>query len=142
MRTRTLLILAAICGLLILAAGSLKLLQVANDPAEVVTLALGEDSRIGDMTASVRSIDRVDDVVLVEVRLQGVDGADAEQGWRLWGDGAAEPLVPLVDGRNSCADATVSVDTALDCTLVFDSVDTLQSVIYLRAGEQRQWSEG
>jgi VCBS repeat-containing protein len=140
MRTRTLLILAAVCGLLILLAGGLKLFQVASDPAEVETLAVGDETLIGDMTVAVTAIDRSADSTVVAVRLSGVPDADAIAGWRLWGDGASTPLEPRrVDGT-TCDDSSVPATGALECVLVFASVDTLQSVIYLRAGDQRQWA--
>ena len=140
MRTRTLLILAAVCGLLILLAGGLKLFQVASDPAEVETLAVGEESLIGDMTVAVTAIDRTGDATVVSVRLSGVTDADAVAGWRLWGDGAGTPLEPLRVDETTCDDAVVPATGAIECVLVFSAVDTLQSVIYLRAGDQRQWA--
>lgn len=140
MRTRTLLILAAVCGLLILLAGGLKLFQVASDPAEVETLAVGEESLIGDMTVAVTAIDRTADATVVSVRMSGVPDADALVGWRLWGDGAGTPLEPQRVDETTCDDEPVPAAGALDCVLVFAAVDTLQSVIYLRAGDQRQWA--
>lgn len=140
MRTRTLLILAAVCGLLILLAGGLKLFQVASDPAEVETLAVGDETPIGDMTVAVTAIDRTADATVVSVRLSGVPDADAVAGWRLWGDGAATPLEPQRVDETTCDDTPVPATGSLECVLVFAPVDTLQSVIYLRAGEQRQWA--
>lgn len=140
MRTRTLLILAAVCGLLIVAAGGLKLFQVATDPAEVTTLAVGESTRIGDMTVSVDAIERNVDTTVVRVRLSGVPDADALAGWRLWGDGATTPLEPQRVDETTCDDQPVPAAGDLSCVLAFAAVDTLQSVIYLRAGEQRQWA--
>jgi hypothetical protein len=140
MRTRTLLILAAVCGLLILLAGGLKLFQVASDPAEVETLAVGEETLIGDMTVAVTAIERTADATVVSVRMSGVPDADAVAGWRLWGDGASTPLEPQRVDETTCDDTPVPATGSLDCVLVFSAVDTLQSVIYLRAGEQRQWA--
>lgn len=140
MRTRTLLLLAAACGLVILLAGGLKLLQVATDPEEVDTLAWGDDARIGDMTVSVDAIDTSGAVTLVQVRLGGVEGADAIDGWRLWADGAT-PRQPLGDDERTTCD-TVEVPAAgmAPCTIAFEAVDTVQGIIYTRVGEQRQWA--
>jgi hypothetical protein len=140
MRTRTLLILAAVCGLLILLAGGLKLFQVASDPAEVETLSVGEETLLGDMTVAVTEIERRADSTAVSVRMSGVPDADAVVGWRLWGDGARTPLEPLRVDETTCDDSPVPATGTLDCVLVFAPVDTLQSVIYLRAGDQRQWA--
>jgi hypothetical protein len=140
MRTRTLLLLAAACGLVILLAGGLKLLQVATDPDEVETLAWGTEAVIGDMNVAVDSIDTSTDVTLVEVRLGGVVDADAIAGWRLWADGAT-PRRPLEDDeRTTCDTADVPGTSLVGCTIAFESVDTVQGVIYARIGEQRQWS--
>lgn len=139
MRTRTLLILAAVCGLLILLAGGLKLFQVASDPAEVETLDIGEETLIGDMTVAVTALDASGDATVVSVRMSGVPDADAIAGWRLWADGTS-PLEPLRVDETTCDDEPVPATGSLDCVIVFDAVDTLQSVIYLRAGDQRQWA--
>lgn len=139
MRTRTLLLLAAACGLVILLAGGLKLIQVAQEPDEVDTLAWGDDTSIGDMTVVVESVEVDDDATIVNVRLGGVDDADASDGWRLWADGAT-PRQPLVDDeRTTCDDQPVPVEGMMTCAIAFDAVDTVQGVIYLRLGEQRQW---
>ena len=140
MRTRTLLLLAAACGLVILLAGGLKLLQVATGPEEVETLSWGDEAVIGDMTATVESIAESGDVTLVDVRLGGAEGADALAGWRLWADGAT-PRQPLDDDdRTTCDTAVVPASGTVACAIAFESVDTVQGVIYVRVGEQRQWA--
>lgn len=139
MRTRTLLLLAAACGLVILLAGGLKLVQVATDPEEVDTLAWGESAVIGDMSVVVDAVDVSGDVTLVDVRLGGVEGADATAGWRLWADGAT-PRQPLDDDRTTCATAEVPAEGLVACSIAFEGVDTVQGIIYTRVGEQRQWS--
>lgn len=139
MRTRTLLLLAAACGLVILLAGGFKLLQVASDPDEVAALAWGDDARIGDMTVAVDSVTVEPDRTLVAVRLAGVEGADAIDGWRLWADGA-RPREPLEDDdATTCDGLEVPATGGIDCVIAFEGVDTVQGVIYTRIGEQRQW---
>lgn len=140
MRTRTLLILAAVCGLAILLAGGLKLLQVSTDPPEVTTLAIGESSRIGDMTVAVNAVDQREDATVVDVSLSGVAGEEAIDGWRLWADGSGTLLDPRRVEETTCDDVVVPETGTVECTLVFDAVDTIQGVIHLRAGEQRQWA--
>ena len=150
MRTRTLLLLAAACGLVILLAGGLKLFQVATDPDEVEALAWGRETVIGDMTVAVDAIDAGStgddtlddtlDITVVTVRLGGVAGADALAGWRLWADGAT-PRRPLEsDERTTCDTLDVPAVGTASCDIAFESVATVQGVIYVRAGEQRQWS--
>lgn len=140
MKTRTLLLLSVACGLVILVAGGLKLFQVATDRTEVPVLAIGESTRIGDMTV------RVDALVVgasgteARVAMSGVAGATAVDGWRLLGDG--EVVEPFTTAGDGLCDARTEVPTAgeLECTVRFTSVETIQAVAYTRAGEQRQWA--
>ncbi|MFM9131157.1 MAG: hypothetical protein ACKORY_00245 [Actinomycetota bacterium] len=48
MSTRRLILTALLCGIAIVVAGGIKLLQVANEDAEIVVLALGTSSTLGD----------------------------------------------------------------------------------------------
>jgi hypothetical protein len=55
-KTRTLMLLSVVCGLLIVVAGGIKLLQVASDRTDIPVLALGDDALVGDMNVSVDAI--------------------------------------------------------------------------------------
>jgi hypothetical protein len=81
--TRKLILTALLCGIAIVIAGGIKLLQVANDTSEVVILALGEKATLGDMTVSVDAIEQDENGTNVIVSMNGVDGADAQEGWRM-----------------------------------------------------------
>lgn len=160
-KTRTLLLLSVACGLLILLAGGVKLLQVASDDPAVPVLSLGEVATIGDMTVSVSAIDPDGGVVTVLVSMSGVPGESALEGWRLLGDGqVSEPLGGDPSGGSAessndssnefpnefpndtaCTRDTVLSDAdTLRCSVRFGSVETVQAVAYVRAGEQRQWA--
>jgi hypothetical protein len=138
-KTRNLLILAFACGLAILVAGGIKLFQVATDAPEVDLLAYGEHSKAGDMSVVVSSVDTTGELTLVHVAMRGVEGADALAGWRLRADGKVREPVPLpVDAGTPCT--TTKADTDLDCVVAFPPADTLQAIVYLRAGAQLQWA--
>jgi len=138
-KTRNLLILAFACGLAILIAGAVKIFQVATDTPTVDLLALGESGQAGDMTVVVSSVDASGEVILVNVGMRGVDGADAAAGWRLRADGTVHEPVALPAGAGTPC-STTSIDTDLNCVLAFPQADTVQAVAYLRAGTQLQWA--
>ena len=147
MKTRTLLLLSVGCGLLILLAGGLKLLQVATDRTEVPVLALGDEARIGDMTVRVLTIgssalDASAAETLVEIAMAGVGGESVIEDWRLLGDGEVlEASGASGEGEFCSASTRVPEDGAeVRCTLRFAAVETVQAVAYTRAGEQRQWA--
>lgn len=126
MRTRTLVLLAAVCGVAILVAGVVQLLRIADtrdDVAEI--LVLGERTTLAGL--SVRPVDVVADpaveelVVTVELRFDddGVtsqgDGVDAAAHFRLL---AGELRRPVGGDDAACVSLTVAAQT---CTLHFDT---------------------
>ena len=140
MKTRTLLLLSVVSGLIILVAGGVKLLQVATDRTEVPVLSIGDSSRIGDMVVRVESISTAGTGAEVSVVMSGVPGELAVDGWRLLGDGeVVEPYTTVGDG---VCDARTEVPASGDvvCVVRFPAVETVQAVAYTRAGEQRQWA--
>lgn len=145
MKTRTLLLLSVGCGLLILLAGGLKLLQVASDRTEVPVLEMGATARIGDMTVSVISIADGPDGTRVVVRMAGVAGESVVEDWRLLGDGRVfEPSGAQDDSQETGVCGRSSEvpegEEPIECVIRFPSVDAVQAVAYTRAGEQRQWA--
>lgn len=166
MKTRTLLLLSVGCGLLILLAGGMKLLQVATDRTEVPVLTLGEAVQIGDMTVSVIGITTGDSGLLadidetpgsvttpgsqtpsgaetlVEITMTGVPGASVIDEWRLLGDGKVFSASGAGGDSRWCTSATRVLEgsAVVRCTLRFAAVETVQAVAYTRAGEQRQWA--
>ena len=140
MKTRTLLLLSVACGLIILVAGGVKLLQVATDRTEVPVLSMGDSSRIGDMVVRVESVTTVGTGAEARVVMSGVPGELAVDGWRLLGDG--EVVEPFTTVGPGVCDARTEVPATGDvvCVVRFPAVETVQAVAYTRAGEQRQWA--
>ena len=139
MSTRKLILTALVCGLAILIAGGVKLIQVADRETTVEVLGFGDTATLGDMTVSVLEIADTADATLVTVSMVGVDLASgAEDGWRMLADGkVAEPLL-VQDQRDACG--ATSATTAVECVVAFGPADKTRTVAYVRAGEQRQWS--
>jgi hypothetical protein len=131
MSTRRLILLALVCGLAILIAGGVKLLQVADQDASVEILGLGDVALVGDMDVTVTQVQRRGDATLVSIELGGVATPDAADGWVMLGDGERH------EPRGACG--AVPETGILRCDLTFDPVDRVQAVAYARGGEQRQW---
>ena len=140
MSTRKLILTALLCGLAILIAGGVKLIQVANDDTTVEILTLGDQATLGDMTVSVLDIVRSPEATLVTVTMTGVDLTEgAADGWRLLGDGQVQEPVGA-EASDSCEAVTVQAVTR--CVVRFDASESAPTVAYIRAGEQRQWAAG
>lgn len=139
MSTRKLILTALVCGLAILIAGGVKLIQVADRETTVEVLGFGDTAVLGDMTVSVLEIADTADATLVTVSMVGVDLASgAEDGWRMLADGkVAEPLL-MQDQPDACG--ATSATTAVECVVAFGPASKTRTVAYVRAGEQRQWS--
>lgn len=136
MRTRTLLLLAVGCGLAILLAGAVLLLQLSGQDEPAAALSVGATGRAGDAVVTVDDV--VDDgtTTTVTVTLSGVDDPDGVDGFALIAGGRA--LVPTDAG--TCDGFSVAART---CTLAFDTsaVDTGSRVLVLRRAEQQvRWS--
>lgn len=139
MSTRKLILTALICGLAIMLAGGIKLLQVATDDAEVVLLSAGEKSTLSDMTVSVESVEVEADMTIVTVTMVGVEDGDAIEGWRVVSDGVVlSPQTPTGGDRPWCE--TTAKSETRTCALSFAATSGAITVAYLRAGEQTQWS--
>jgi hypothetical protein len=139
MSTRKLILTALVCGLAILIAGGVKLIQVADRETTVEVLSFGDSATLGDMTVSVLDISDTAEATFVTVSMVGVDlESGAEDGWRMLADGeVAEPLL-VQDQPGACA--ATSAATPVECVVAFGPADTTRTVAYVRAGEQRQWS--
>ena len=113
MRTRTLLLLAVTCGLLILVAGGVQLLRVSSSD-QPATLAIGDTARAGDVTVTVLAARQVGTAVTVHVRLGGVDDPSGISGFALTVPGS----VLLVDGPSGSHCQAITV-APVDCDLPF-----------------------
>ncbi len=141
MRTRTLLLLAVVCGLAILVAGGIQLWRVGGDSSASDDLAVGDRAVAGDMVVTVVAADEVDGLMRVDVRLSGVDDPDGLDDFRLVVPGAAlQPLSAAQAGDGACRDVTVAEQS---CSLVFgtEAVDGSARVLLVRRGEdQHRWT--
>ena len=136
MKTRTLLLLAVSCGLIILIAGSIKLFLV-SDATAPAHLALGTATTIGDMTVSVESFEQQTEFVVVTVTLVGVDDEDGAKPW-LFGDGNVLVEPSKVSEIQPACKVTKKTEL-VRCKLAFRSASGQGVLTYSRAGEVRRW---
>jgi hypothetical protein len=138
MKTRTLLLLSVGVGLMILLAGGVLLLQLANESAAVEPAEVGEAVEVGDVDVVVLGAQE-GATFAVDVELGGVD--DDLSGFSLaTGDRRLQPLTTDADGR--CTEITVAEQR---CRIEFDvsAADGSNRVLVLRRGdEQRNWVLG
>jgi hypothetical protein len=133
-RTRTLLLLAVGCGLVILAAGVVLLLGLANQDEQATAASLGERVTVADMTVTVVEASEDGDELTVVLDIGGVDDPDGTREFRL-----VVPGESLRADGGSCAGTTVDPQR---CTLQFDLGDTKGSarvLIYRRGDERARW---
>lgn len=141
MKTRNLIILSICCGLMIVLAGGFKLFQVTANRTEVPVNKLGVAATIGDMTATVTTIEESTAGISVAIQMSGVAGDLVIEGWRLLGDGKVlEPSGAVLEGACDASTKVPDVGASVQCFLRFPSVEAVQAVAYTRAGEQRQWA--
>jgi hypothetical protein len=138
MKTRTLLLLSVGVGLMILLAGGVLLLQLANESAAVEPAEVGEAVEVGDVDVVVLGAQE-GATFAVDVELGGVD--DDLSGFSLaTGDRRLQPLTTDAEGR--CTEITVAEQR---CRIEFDvsAADGSNRVLVLRRGdEQRNWVLG
>lgn len=137
-RTRTLLILAVVCGFAILAAGSVQLFRIAGgDPSDTETFELGESVDVGDLTVVVESSAETNSDATVTVQLSGVDDPDGTGEFRLIVPG--ESLAPTGRGEGHCGATTVEQQ---ECLLAFDVDDApggSRILLYRRGDDVARW---
>ena len=130
---------ALFCGVLILGAGLFKLWQTTGDGAKVQLLQLGESAVLGDMTVAVNSVSKSETQTLVEVSMQGVEGADALSGWRMLVGAVISEAQPLSDGSGTPCTTTKLAEPTM-CTVAFPVSEGTPTIAYIRAGQQEQWA--
>jgi hypothetical protein len=138
-RTRTLLLLAVACGLVILVAGVVQLLRIASEgDADAKSFHdVGEQVEVGDLDVVVKSFDERGDTATVSVTLGGVDDPDGSDEFRLVVPG--ESLSPTGDGADACAATTVAPQA---CRLTFDVGDAAggaRILLYRRGDDVARW---
>jgi len=139
-RTRTLLVLAVVCGFVILAAGVVQLLRIAGqEPADAEFFDLGESVEVGDMTVVVESSDRSAGSALVRIRLGGVDDPDGADEFRFVVGG--QSVTPSGRGEGACGPTTVAQGRCL-LTFEFDDDsgdDGAGLLLYRRGDDVARW---
>jgi hypothetical protein len=134
MRTRTLLLLAIACGLVILLAGGIQLLRVSGQDQSSKLLGEGESGIAGDATVELVSWSTSGSDLTAVVRLSGVDDSDGLQGFTLVAPGKVVAV-----GSSTCTGIVV-VET--QCSLTFDTAGmpgTSRQLIFHRADAQLRW---
>jgi hypothetical protein len=131
MKTRTLLLLALACGVMIMVAGAVFLFQLAGQDEVAPATAVGESVEVGDMTVTVVGEVEVDGVLTV-------DDDDGVESFRLIASGRA--LTPLPATEDTDCDATTVA--ARSCTVRFDVSDADGSsrvLFYDRGDDGARW---
>ena len=146
MKTRTLILLAAACGVAILVAGGVFIWRVTANRDELTVPEIrspGQSQQVGDVTATVAGSADVGSVVVVKVQLEsGKDRPDAGAGWSLVviGEATARRPVAIPDGQGTaCAGMPLVANQAVACSLAFPAGDG-DRIVALAVGDvQRQW---
>jgi hypothetical protein len=139
-RTRTLLLLAVATGLVILVAGVVQLLRIADESdaeGDESMHALGEEVEVGDLTVVVESYDESGGVATLDVTLGGVDDPDGADEFRLVVPG--ESLSPTGAGEDACGATTVASQS---CVLEFDMGEApggARILLYRRGDDVARW---
>lgn len=134
MRTRTLLLLAIGCGLVILLAGGIQLLRVGGQQQTATLLSIGEPGKAGDVTVELVSSSVQTSELVAVVRVGGIDDPDGLDGFTLVGPGKV-----LAVTSSTCDGIAVDV---VDCALTFPTSGmegTSRQLIFRRADEQLRW---
>ncbi len=141
MKTRTLLLLALGCGLAIMLAGAVFLVQLTTQDDVAEPVPIGEQVEVGDMSVTVLGAVETGDALDVSIRIGGVDDSDGATGFRLIASG--RPLTPDRAARGGLCGATTSVEQ--ECLVRFDvsTADGNSRVLfYERGDEQARWVLG
>ena len=134
MRTRTLLLLAIGCGLVILLAGGIQLLRVGGQQQTSTLLPVNETGKAGDVTVALVS-SKVEAAQLVAVvHVGGIDDPKGLDGFSLVGPGT----VRAVSSSTCDGIAVVAADCAL--TVATSGMNgTARQLIFRRADRQLRW---
>lgn len=132
MRTRTLLLWSVICGLAILLAGGVLLVQIANRTEIIEPTPVGEATTVGDMTIVVEASAEADGRRVVDVLIGGVDDPNGAQGFRMIASARPAPLI------DSCGATSVE---PRPCRLEFEVVDDggSRQLLYDRGDQTARW---
>lgn len=135
MKTRTLLLLALACGVAIMAAGAVFLIQLSNQQEADAPVAVGDAVEVGDMRIVVDGSVEASGMLDVTITIGGVDDTDGADGFRLIAAGrAARPQSAGVD--EACGETAVAEQR---CVLRFDvsGADGDSRVLFYERGDER-----
>jgi hypothetical protein len=138
MKTRTLLLLALACGVLIMTAGAVFLVQLSRQADATPPVPLGEPTKVGDMQVVVDKAVEHDGVLDVTVTIGGVDDADGTGGFRLIASGHA--VVPEASPAAGRCEATTIAQQR--CVISFDvsgAGGESRVLFYARGDERASW---
>ena len=133
MKTRTLLLLSLACGAAIMLAGAVFLVQLSSQDDVEPAIELGASAVAGDMTVVIESATERAGLLVVSVRIGGVDDIDGADGFRLIASGRA--VSPSDPGTDDGCGSTVS--TVEPCTVEFDvsAADGTSRVLFYERGD-------
>ena len=140
MRTRTLLLLAIVCGVIILVAGGIQLVRLTDQQQASVELDSDQVGQAGDATVTLRDV--VVDVessgerTVVTVDIGGVDDPSGLDGFTLVGVGEVARIDAAV---STCAGI---VEAERRCELAFNTSEFpsgARQLIFRRADTQLRW---
>jgi hypothetical protein len=134
MKTRTLLLLALACGVAIMAAGAVFLVQLSRQDAAEAPVPIGVSTAVADMRIVVDEAVERDGLLDVTVTIGGVDDPDGTSDFRLIAAGHAAR--PETGGEGLCAATTVSEQR---CVIRFDvsAADGDSRVLFYERGDER-----
>jgi hypothetical protein len=138
MKTRTLLLLALSCGVLIMAAGAVFLVQLSRQADAAPPVPIGVATQVGDMRVVVDAAVEHDVVLDVTLTIGGVDDADGASGFRLIASGHATAPLPGGDS-GSCGTITTEQQR---CTIRFDvsgARGDSRVLFYERGDDRARW---
>jgi hypothetical protein len=136
-KTRTLLILATVCGALILVAGGVQLIRLSGQPKPAAALEVGATGKVGDARVTVLAVTITGEAVTIDVALSGVDDSDGLDGFALLQPGNAAEIDAAT---TTCSGLTVAEQR---CTLGFvpaASESELLQLLFRRADAQARWT--
>lgn len=134
MKTRTLLLLAVSCGLVILVAGTIQLLRVSGQTTPSAPVARGVEARAGDARITLLDVAEDRGAITATLLVGGVDDPNGVAGFTMVAPGAVRAPT-----GGTCRQFTVA---AQRCTLMFDNAGlsgTTRQLLWRRAGEQVRW---
>lgn len=142
MSTRRLIAAALLCGLAILLAGGIFLVNLAANQDDLTVpdlLVLGQSADVEGVQATVLSADATDRALVLHVRLQaaGEPVADAADGWAVVIGSIRDPLETATD--TPCAGREVPAGATVECDLAFAAADGTAFVEYARGEARARW---